>query len=80
VDFGDKYVGAARIGHGAAGTVYRARSVAFDRLVAIKLYHGTLEDERLRHYVGGPFTAFLAYSIDGSTWVNGPATTFNAPS
>jgi hypothetical protein len=33
-----------------------------------------------RHYVGGPFTAFLAYSIDGSTWVNGPATTFTAPS
>jgi serine/threonine protein kinase len=48
VDFGGKYTGATRVGHGAAGTVYRARSVTFDRLVAIKVFHGTLDDERLQ--------------------------------
>ncbi|MBI4942636.1 MAG: protein kinase [Actinobacteria bacterium] len=48
MDFGDKYVGAVPVGHGAAGTVYRARSVAFGRDVAVKVFHGTLDDERLR--------------------------------
>lgn len=48
MDFGDKYVGAVPVGHGAAGTVYRARSVAFGRDVAVKVFHGTLDDERLQ--------------------------------
>ena len=46
--FGGKYTGAKRVGHGTAGTVYRARSVALDRPVAIKVFHGTLNDERLQ--------------------------------
>lgn len=38
----------AEIGHGGFGVVYRARQLAFNRLVAVKVLHPGLSDEKLR--------------------------------
>ena len=48
MDFGADYSVSAQIGHGASSTVYRARSAVFARDVAIKVFHGSVDDERLR--------------------------------
>jgi hypothetical protein len=48
VDFGGDYTAGTPIGHGSSATVYRARSTTFARDVAVKLFHGSLDDEVLR--------------------------------
>jgi serine/threonine protein kinase len=48
MDFGAEFTGAVPIGRGSSATVYRARSVTFDRDVAIKVFHGGVDDEGLR--------------------------------
>jgi hypothetical protein len=46
--FGDEYLDPAPHRNGASSTVYRARSVPFDRDVTVKVFHGGLDDARLR--------------------------------